>query len=70
MSTAPRRGERLTARELEVLETWRECGGNLDAISRALGIAPDTVHGHLANIRAKAGVRRTWQAAVRLLANA
>jgi DNA-binding CsgD family transcriptional regulator len=68
MSIAPVRGSEPTQRELEVLAAWRDAGGDLDEAGRLLGISRHTVKNELANIRARLGVRKTWQAAVRLLA--
>ena len=66
-SASARPGTEPTARELEVLRAWRDSGGDTAAVARDLGITPDGARAILANVRARAGVRRTWQAVLRYL---
>lgn len=67
MSVPARRGSEPTDREIDVLRVWRDLGGDVDETARRFGITRDGVRAHLANVRARAGVRRTWQAVLRYL---
>lgn len=61
-NSSARPGTRPTARELEVLRTWDRLKGDTDLTARELGMTRHGVKALLANVRARAGVRRTWLA--------
>jgi DNA-binding CsgD family transcriptional regulator len=55
----------LTPRERDVLSVcWAHRTTNYERLSGLLGMSPATVHSHLAHVRSKLEVRRTWQAVV------
>lgn len=66
-NSSARLGSEPTARELEVLRAWDEHGGNQQRIADQLGMTVHGVKALLANVRARAGVSKTWQAARRYL---
>ena len=72
MSTAnssAREGTSPTAAELRILRAWSEAEGPHRARSAAaaLNVTEDGIEAMLANVRARAGVRRTWEAVLRYL---
>lgn len=54
---------------MRVLAAWRDATGRdkAKATARDLGMTEDGVKAMLANVRARAGVRRTWEAVLRYL---
>ena len=62
-NASARPGTKPTDRELEVLRAWAETGDMRGASAR-LGITVNSVDQALANVRSRAGVRHTWQAAL------
>ena len=72
MSTAnssAREGTQPTRSELRVLAAWKVATGRDKAKATAhdLGMTEDGVKAMLANVRARAGVKRTWEAVLRYL---
>lgn len=65
-NSSAREGTDPTPRELEVLRAWAEYGTARDAAA-SLGITEGGVEKLLANVRARAGVRRTVLAVRRYL---
>jgi len=45
-----------TARQLDVLAAFVECGGSISRAAASLGIRPSTVKRHLADLRARLGL--------------
>jgi DNA-binding CsgD family transcriptional regulator len=62
MKNAVRKGDPLTAREVEVLALV-SAGDSTRAISRRLGISENTIKTHLTNVYRKTGSRNRVQAA-------
>jgi len=68
-NSSARIGTEPTAAELRVLRAWNDADGahRARAAASTLGMTEDGVEAMLANVRARAGVRRTWQAVLRYL---
>lgn len=60
-SSSARPGTQPTKAELRVLRAWRDARSARLA-ARRLGMTQAGVEAMLANIRARAGVKRTWEA--------
>jgi hypothetical protein len=68
-NSSARPGTQPTRAELRVLAAWKVAVGRdkAEATARDLGMTTDGVKAMLANVRARAGVQRTWEAVLRYL---
>ena len=65
-NSSARPGTQPTSRELEVLQAWA-AEHSAAAAGKALGLSQSGVEAMLANCRARANVKHTWQAALKFL---